>query len=682
MMRRLLAQFGTPLALLLAVAIAPACGQDTSTGDDDAGATSSSGGADGIIGGDDDGGALNTDGATSSSGGETDGSASGASSSGGDVDADTGSSGADATQPLDCPGGAGCKCDKNDECDTSYCLDFPEGKQCAQLCTETCPQGLECKDISGGSGDKVFACVSPFVALCAACSDDQFCQQNGVKGACIDYGAEGRFCGGPCETDAECPTDYECIDAEGTGGATSKQCKRKADAAEPVCGCSEWAVTNGASTMCGKTNSVGTCKAERKCTTDGLQPCTAADAKPEECNALDDDCNGTADDLAADFKCSNKLFAELGSMATCTSDGDCAATGAAGAVEKCDLSGVIGACKTLQGECFGIPSCTAGGKLLCNEAKTPLAEACDLQDNDCDGLTDETFTVKAADDKLITMGQPCGTGECGGGNVVCETLQSAVCSTSKKAGDEKCDGLDNDCDGETDDKGVVCSDGNACTADECDPQTGDCTNPESVKCDDNNACTADSCDTKKGECIHALTDGASCDDGDACSVGDVCAAAGDGAATCLPGTATKVCDDANLCTDDSCDPKTGCVGLANAATQACFSGEPKTLDVGECTGGVQLCSEGALQGACVGEVTANNKEICDAKDDNCDGIIDNGCAANVMQLRTATVAGKIADAKVQMALRGGGEGALHGQASGAKTSASFGWYAWLQSFSK
>ena len=614
-----------------------ACGDDVGGAEagTEGGASGGGGTIDGAIG-DDDAGGTGTDTAGTSSGGEdgaSSGASSGGASSGGDAEGDGASSGGASsggdgvassggpdTAGLDCPGGPGCPCEKNDECDTSYCLDFPEGKKCAQLCTETCPQGLVCKDISGGQGDKVFACIPPFIALCAPCTDDQICQQNGVKGACVDYGPAGRFCGGPCEKDDECPVDYQCIEAEAVDGSKSKQCKRKPDAANPVCGCSEWALNKGAKTMCGKTNTFGTCQAERKCTANGLEACAAADAKAEECNAADDDCNGKVDDLDAEYKCSKKLFAELGSMATCTNDGDCAGKGKDGAVEKCDIpdgkSG--GLCKQLEGECFGIPSCTAGGKLICNEAKTPVPEACDLQDNDCDG--------------------------------------------------------------ETDDKGVVCNDNNECTSDECDGNSGECSNPPSVDCDDNNPCTADSCDKKAGKCINTLTKDASCDDGNACSVGDVCGEAKDGSAACLPGATTKVCDDANLCTDDSCDPKTGCVGLPNAATQACYSGEPKTEGVGTCTGGIKYCKEGALQGACVGQVTPNNNEICDAKDDDCNGVTDNGCSANLVHVRTSTVAGTINGEKYVASVRGGSETVVQGNATGAKSIADFGWYAWLKQF--
>ncbi len=70
-----------------------------------------------------------------------------------------------------------------------------------------------------------------------------------------------------------------------------------------------------------------------------------------------------------------------------------------------------------------------------------------------------------------------------------------------------------------------------------------------LACDDGNACTDDSCDPGSG--CKATVNAAACDDGDACTVGDACKAA-----ACKAGTA-KSCDDGDACTTDACDAKTG-----------------------------------------------------------------------------------------------------------------------------
>src|SRR5262249_38699951 len=70
-----------------------------------------------------------------------------------------------------------------------------------------------------------------------------------------------------------------------------------------------------------------------------------------------------------------------------------------------------------------------------------------------------------------------------------------------------------------------------------------------LNCDDGNVCTDDACDPVSG-CGHT-NNSASCDDGNACTTGDVCV---EGA--CTGGPALD-CDDDNVCTDDSCNPVGG-----------------------------------------------------------------------------------------------------------------------------
>jgi len=77
-------------------------------------------------------------------------------------------------------------------------------------------------------------------------------------------------------------------------------------------------------------------------------------------------------------------------------------------------------------------------------------ELCDQKDNDCDGKTDEDgpyVEFKDFDGKEKKVGEDCGTGACAGGKVVCENMV-AVCSTSGLATKENCtNGGDDDCDG-------------------------------------------------------------------------------------------------------------------------------------------------------------------------------------------------------------------------------------------
>lgn len=122
--------------------------------------------------------------------------------------------------------------------------------------------------------------------------------------------------------------------------------------------------------------------------------------------------------------------------------------------------------------------------------------------------------------------------------------------------------------------GLPCDDGDACTApDKCGPDG--CRPGKPVLCDDFQDCTDDWCDPAVG-CVHASLTGTACDDRDACTIHD----------TCVGGECRGnrlVCDDANPCTDDHCDPSSGCVFVPNSLP--CDDGDPCTSG-DECVDGI------------------------------------------------------------------------------------------------
>jgi MYXO-CTERM domain-containing protein len=103
--------------------------------------------------------------------------------------------------------------------------------------------------------------------------------------------------------------------------------------------------------------------------------------------------------------------------------------------------------------------------------------------------------------------------------------------------------------------GDLCDDHQACTYPDA------CLNKKCVgmpvvdgtRCTDGNVCTInDHC--VMGVCVATVQpDGASCTDGDPCTDPDICQQG-----VCLAG-APLVCDDANACTIDSCEPGVGCL---------------------------------------------------------------------------------------------------------------------------
>ena len=234
-------------------------------------------------------------------------------------------------------------------------------------------------------------------------------------------------------------------------------------------------------------------------------------------------------------------------------------------------------------------------------------------DNFCDATLDCQFTTVVCDD-----GDACTDDSC-------EQTQGCI-NTPKRCGDSDICNGDETCDKET---GCVpgtplnCNDGNPCTVDFCD-QVGGCNfatpvvcdptgNPctffecdpfaacdpddpvtccvkKDVVCDDGNVCTDDSCNPASG--CQSVNDTASCEDGNFCTLNDVCVGG-----NCQSGPPPD-CDDGNVCTDDSCDTSTGCQNADNSDPcdddDACSTAD--TCAGGTCVGGTPLdCDD---QNAC------------------------------------------------------------------------------------
>lgn len=159
------------------------------------------------------------------------------------------------------------------------------------------------------------------------------------------------------------------------------------------------------------------------------------------------------------------------------------------------------------------------------------------------------------------------------------------------------DGGAGECDGTE-----LCDDGDLCTVDSCDPQTGECVH-EDLVCEEGTICNGVTC-------VPPCVEDAECDDDAACTT-DACV---EGLCVNTPAD----CDDADPCTVDSCDAETGeCVN------------EPLVCEDGTvCNGGVcvQTCVEDAecddaddcTQDACVEDLCVNTPVDCDDGNDNGD----------------------------------------------------------------
>ncbi len=182
--------------------------------------------------------------------------------------------------------------------------------------------------------------------------------------------------------------------------------------------------------------------------------CNSLDrAEPERCDGVDNDCNGQTDDGAFNY------VADDGRTQTCD---DC--------VGKACFSGST--CLNAVWTCA--PDLEPAGQWIrCVSPVDPSPEVCDGLDNDCDGYTDEDFN----------LGEPCeGVGQCGSGVFQCNPYDNteAICSTDIGGSEypnlpELCDGLDNNCNGEPDENfpvGVPCWVGGCMGTWQCHPRDG------------------------------------------------------------------------------------------------------------------------------------------------------------------------------------------------------------------
>jgi Putative metal-binding motif/Kelch motif len=91
-----------------------------------------------------------------------------------------------------------------------------------------------------------------------------------------------------------------------------------------------------------------------------------------------------------------------------------------------------------------------------------------------------------------------------------------------------------------------------------------------LSCDDGDPCTEDTCDVNLG-CLQSPGSGATCDDGNACTTVDVC-----NAGACV-GSAPRDCNDGVGCTIDFCIPASGVCGHSTN-NAACNDGNACTFD--------------------------------------------------------------------------------------------------------
>ena len=209
----------------------------------------------------------------------------------------------------------------------------------------------------------------------------------------------------------------------------------------------------------------------------------------------------------------------------------------------CD-TGLSGVCADGRTNCVG-----SGTECVQDVSESP--ERCDVLDNDCDGMLDES------PETLCPEGQVCVSGSCLAPCFEFGCAAGQVCLPSGQCIDAACED-------------VVCPDGQRCDSGAC---VGAC---DGVVCPAGRSCRA-------GRCVD-LCEGLACDDCTVCEEG-----------VCVPRCTFVACPSGETCQDDGHCIETACVGVTCDPGSVCRA----RACVDACEDAVCPPGEACRDGACV-----------------------------------------------------------------------------------